>query len=95
MSERTARKWQRGVIPSEAERRYWRTRKDPFESVWDLEVVPLLERDEDGVFEAQTIMDMLEKKHPGEYDNSKLRTMQRRISLSAKFLVPVVSPSAE
>ncbi len=79
MSERTARKWQRGAIPSEAQRRYWRTRKDPFESVWELEVVPLLERDEDGVLEAQTIMDVLEKKHPGEFDNGKLRTMQRRI----------------
>ncbi len=35
MSERTARKWQRGAIPSETQRRHWRTRKAPFECVWE------------------------------------------------------------
>ena len=35
MSERTARKWQRGPLPSGAkESRQWRTRRDPFEEVW-------------------------------------------------------------
>ena len=80
MSERTARKWQRGAIPSETkEPRSWRTRTDPFEAVWGSEIEPLLESDENGVLEAQTIMDVLEKKHPGQYDNGQLRTMQRRI----------------
>ena len=42
MSERTARKWQKGVMPSETKQeRGWRTRPDPFEEVWDSEVEPL------------------------------------------------------
>ena len=44
MSVRSARKWQRGPLPSEtkAERR-WRTRPDPFEGVWEEEIDPLLQ----------------------------------------------------
>ena len=47
MSVRTARTWQAGLLPGETkEERKWRTRKDPFEAVWDSEVVPLLKADE-------------------------------------------------
>lgn len=43
MSVRTARTWQEGPLPSETKQeRQWRTRKDPFEAVWDSHVVPLL-----------------------------------------------------
>ena len=35
MSERTARTWQKGPLPSEAKTpRTWRTRPDPFAAVW-------------------------------------------------------------
>jgi hypothetical protein len=52
MSERAARKWKQGALPSATKQpRHWRTRQDPFESVWEAEVVPLLERDEAGVLE--------------------------------------------
>ena len=47
MSVRTARKWERGSLPSERKSvRTWRTRPDPFEGVWSEEIVPLLHRDE-------------------------------------------------
>ena len=48
MSERTARKWQSGALPSTAKApRTWRTREDPFADVWQSEVVPQLVADTD------------------------------------------------
>ena len=44
MSERSARKWQRGSLPSEnKQERRWRTRPDPFDGVWEEEILPLLQ----------------------------------------------------
>ena len=41
VSERTARRWQSGALPSTAKApRTWRTREDPFGDVWETEVVP-------------------------------------------------------
>ena len=55
MSVRTACTWQDGPLPGETKReRAWRTRADPFEEVWDSEVVPLLKADKDGVLEAMS-----------------------------------------
>src|SRR5262249_13580910 len=80
MSERSARKWQRGPLPSETEEpRTWRTRIDPFAAVWDDEIVPLLESDAKGVLQATGVLGWLQEKHPGEYDDGLLRTLQRRI----------------
>ena len=43
MSERSARKWQCGPLPSETKtERWWRTRPDPFNGVWEEEILPLL-----------------------------------------------------
>ena len=43
MSERSARKWQCGSLPSETKQeRWWRTRPDPFDGVWDGEILPHL-----------------------------------------------------
>ena len=43
MSERSARKWQCGPLPSETKtERRWRTRPDPFDGVWEEEILPLL-----------------------------------------------------
>jgi hypothetical protein len=56
MSVRSARMWQDGPLPSETkEERAWRTRPDPFEAVWDKEVMPLLVADKHGVLEATTV----------------------------------------
>lgn len=80
MSERSARKWQRGPLPSETKKeRAWRTRRDPFEEVWEQEVEPLLKRDEEGKLEAKTIFEELCRKRPGEFEPGQLRTLQRHV----------------
>ena len=67
MSERSARTWKTGALPSQTkEARDWRTRPDPFAEVWTSEVVPLLEADEKGVLEAKTVIDILAEKHAGQ-----------------------------
>ena len=76
MSERSARKWQHGPLPSETKTgRRWRTRPDPFEGVWAEEILPLLQRK----LRATTIIDWLEEKFPGRFSASQLRTLQRRL----------------
>jgi hypothetical protein len=80
MSERTARKWQDGALPSESKgERWWRTREDAFAEVWDDEIVPLLRNDTKGVLEATTLFAVLEEKHPGRFREGQLRTLQRRV----------------
>jgi hypothetical protein len=80
MSERSARTWQGGPVPSETKApRRWRTRADPFAAVWDAEVVPLLGGDDRSVLQATTILDWLQGKHPGLYPDDLLRTLQRRL----------------
>jgi len=80
MSVRSARKWERGPLPSQAPvPRTWRTRQDPFADVWAAEVVPLLEADEDGGLEAKTIFDALMDRHRGGFAPGQLRTLQRRV----------------
>jgi hypothetical protein len=80
MSERTARTWQHGELPSETKRRRgWRTRTDPFSVVWEGEVVPLLRTDERGVLEGKTVLAWLQERHPGQFGDGLLRTMQRRL----------------
>ncbi len=80
MSVRTAQGWERGPFPSQKrKKRSWRTRKDPFEGVWALEIEPLLRRDEDRVLQATTILDLLEQRTPGQFGEGQLRTLQRRI----------------
>ena len=80
MSVRSARKWQRGSLPSETKQeRWWRTRPDPFDGVWEEEIEPLLRGDPTGKLKATTIIEWLEERHPGRFDASQLRTLQRRL----------------
>ena len=80
MSERAARKWQRGPSPTAAKKeRTWRTRADPFAAVWAAEIEPLLQRDEGGELQATTVIDVLIAKHPSEFDHGQVRTLQRHI----------------
>lgn len=79
MSERTARTWQRGPLPSQTKTpRAYRTREDPFADIWSSEVEPLLVADEDGALEAKTVFAELERRHPGRFVAGQLRTLQRR-----------------
>jgi transposase InsO family protein len=78
VSERSARRIEQSeALPSQRETRAWRTRADPLTAVWDSEVVPLLESD--GALNAVTLLEELQRRYPGEYDTSVLRTLQRRV----------------
>jgi len=80
MSERSARRWKEGPLPSASKvPRDWRTRPDPFADVWTAELVPLLEKDDERVLEARTLMAELEKKHAGRFSEGQIRTLQRRM----------------
>jgi hypothetical protein len=57
-------------------RRYWRTRKDPFEGVW-AEVLLWLESEPDRT--AKELFERLQAEHPGVFRDGQLRTLQRRV----------------
>ena len=78
MDRKTARKYvAAGKLPSEIkQRRSYRTRPDPFVEDWPavtemLATTPGLE--------ALTVLELLKLKHPGCYDETHLRTLQRRV----------------
>lgn len=54
-SERTARRVEHGQGGRSQKSRHWRTRPDPFATVWESEVVPELERD--GDLQALTLLE--------------------------------------
>ncbi len=82
MDEKTGRKYRDlDKLPSEimAERiRKWRTRADPFASVWE-EAVSFLENN-DGL-EAKTLFAYLQRQHPVHFTDGQLRTFQRRVKV--------------
>ena len=85
MSERSARKWQCGPLPSETKtERRWRTRPDPFDGVWEGEILPLLRGEAAGRLRATTIIEWLEEQHPGRFSASQLRTLQRRLQAGVR-----------
>jgi transposase InsO family protein len=78
LSERSARRIEISeALPSQRETRAWRTRTDPLTAVWDSEVVPLLESD--GALNGVTLLEELQRRYPGDYDTTVLRTLQRRV----------------
>lgn len=81
MSERTARTWASGQLPSQSKKaRDWRTREDPFGEVWENDVEPLLRADEDGELEAKTVFAELLRRHPDRFEIGQLRTLVPRSS---------------
>lgn len=79
MSVRSARKWQRGPLPSAAKRAHdWKTRTDPLGEVWDTEIRPFLD-ERDGMPSSTDLLRMIEARHPGRFGHQHLRTLQRRI----------------
>jgi len=78
MDEKTARKYRRaGELPSELKEEHtWRTRKDPFEEVWE-EVRQMVSNEP--ALEAVTIFEYLQDRYPGDFTDGQLRTLQRRI----------------
>ena len=85
ISERSARRIEDAQsLPSQRPARNWRTREDPLSAVWDSEVIPLLQTD--ARLNAVTLLEELQRRYPGQWDISVLRTLQRRIHLwRAKF----------
>ena len=79
MSERSGRRIEKGEHRSGTRQiRNWRTRTDPFGDVWKEEIEPLLLKNSQ--LSPMTLFEKLQKDHPGEYQDSKLRTFQRRVS---------------
>jgi hypothetical protein len=78
MSVKTARKYLRmRRLPTEvAKERHWRTRKDYFAEVWP-EIQEQL-RTNPGL-EAKTVFADLQRKHPDQFADGQLRTMQRKV----------------
>jgi hypothetical protein len=78
MDPKTARKYRYADrLPTESfTPRAWRTREDPFQEVWPelrdlLEVNPRLQ--------AKTLFEDLQRRFPGRFADSQLRTLQRKI----------------
>jgi hypothetical protein len=85
ISERSARRIEEAQsLPSQRPGRNWRTREDPLSAVWDSEVIPLLQTD--ATLNAVTLLEELQRRYPGQWDTSVLRTLQRRMRFwRAKF----------
>jgi transposase len=77
ISARSGRRMEKEERPAAPKPRGWRTRNDPLSAVWESELVPLLERESD--LTGLTLLEYLEDHHPGRYDASVLRTLQRRV----------------
>lgn len=58
-------------------KRWWRTRKDPFEGVWP-EVEQWLKQTP--YVSAKSLFERLQQKYPGKFTDGQLRTFQRRIN---------------
>lgn len=87
MSERTARTWQRGPLPSQGVRpRTWRTRADPFADVWATEIEPRLHADLDGRLQALTVFEWLCEHHPGRFQPGQLRTLSAACASGARVM---------
>ncbi len=54
-------------------------RNDPFSLVWELDLVPLLEKE--SKLQSITLLEYLQEKYPAQYDDSLLRTLQRRVRI--------------
>lgn len=78
MDIKTARKWANSPHrPSETTTAHdWRTREDLFSDVWD-DLAKML-GDNPGL-QAKTLFEYLQRQHPGRFQDSQLRTLQRRV----------------
>jgi len=77
ISDRSGRRIEKGERQSIPGERHWRTREDPFETIWEKELVPLLEQE--AQLTGLTLWEYLEDEHAGKFPYSVLRTLQRRV----------------
>ena len=66
------------MLPSQKAPRSYRTRPDPFAEVWREELVPLLETVPS--IRATTLLEELDRRHPGRFGEGVLRSLQRRVA---------------
>jgi hypothetical protein len=80
-SERTGRRINTDpILPSQRpSERTWRTREDPFTGVWEDDLLPMLRAVPH--LRATTLLGELQRRHPGAYPDSLLRSLQRRVAL--------------
>lgn len=57
--------------------RHWRTRQDPLALVWESDLKAMLQATP--ALQAITLLEYLQNKYPGQYDDGILRTLQRRV----------------
>jgi len=78
MSEKTARKYRRlNKLPSQCRPIHdWKTHEDAFEDDW-----PWMQEflENNSGLEAKTLFEVLQREHPGKYQDGQLRTFQRRV----------------
>ena len=68
ISDRTARRIERGTHrPNRGRPRDWKTRRDPLDGLWEKELRP--RREAEPRLEATTIFEILQERHPGQYDD--------------------------
>ncbi|MCF6345022.1 MAG: IS21 family transposase [Thiomicrorhabdus sp.] len=77
ISERSARRIEKGERQSQHQPRKYRTRKDPFNGLFEKHLVPLLKLNPE--LQPITLLDVLADKAPDQFDASHLRTLQRRV----------------
>ena len=78
MDRQTARKYRKiQKLPSELRPNHdWRTRIDPFEEVWPWVADQLAMN---SGLEAKTLLEALQRAHPGKFADGQLRTLQRQV----------------
>ena len=77
ISERSARRIDKGEHKAQHLPRQYRTRKDPFNGLFEEHLVPLLSKNP--ALQPITLLDVLDEKAPDQFDQSHLRTLQRRV----------------
>jgi hypothetical protein len=77
ISERSGRRIEKGERHSVPGERHWRTREDPLEAIWEIELVPLLEKEPQ--LTGLTLWEYLDDRHAGQFPYQVLRTLQRRV----------------
>jgi hypothetical protein len=77
ISVRSGRRIDKAGGPRPTPQRDWRTRHDPLDAVWEPELLPLLNAEPS--LTGTTLLEYLLDHYPEHYDQSVLRTLQRRV----------------
>ena len=78
ISDRTGRRIEYGQLqPQKGKIRRGRTRQDPLAEAWEVNLLPKLEAEP--LLSPMTLLEVLQKEYPGDYPDTILRTLQRRV----------------